>query len=110
MTFLEILFLILFGISAVGNVFQAVFGLKIEYNQTQIMSTYNINANENNNLNLINDTIILSNAYMVTSFATNYTNFKIYMPAISTNYKVTQKLMSVITNQSNTTKIGLIPR
>jgi hypothetical protein len=110
LSIIEIILLILFGISAVGNVFQAIFGIKIENNQTQIMQTTTLNVNENQNLNLVNDSIYFSNATVIADLGGGRTNLDFIIPLKMTNYTVKYSQLWAVTNQSNYTKVGLIPR
>lgn len=109
MTVLEIVLLIGFGISAMGNVFWALFGIKIENNQTQIVESYNVNENHNENINLANTTLLLTNTTLVFSVSNGKTNW-IMKFNLSTNnhYKISQNF--AVTNKTNYTKLGLINR
>jgi hypothetical protein len=109
MTILEIILLILFGASFLGNITQFLCGVKIENNQTQIVQTYSMNINENNNMNIVNSPLILTNASIVTWVSNGATNFRMVF-GLSTNIKARVTEAWAVTNQSNTTKIGIIPK
>jgi len=107
---MELVLFILLGVSVAGNIFQAIFGIKIENNQTQIVQNVNVNQNLNENLNLVNTELILTNAYINTTIEGNRTNFRMVFPIISTNFKTQIKDISIISNASNWSTISLIRR
>lgn len=110
MTILEIILLCLFGASFLGNITQFLCGVKIENNQTQIVQTYSLNQNDNANYNIVNSTMVFTNASVVAVVTNGVTNFRIVFGSLSTNVKARITEAWAVTNQSNTTKIGLIPK
>jgi hypothetical protein len=100
---------ILFGASFLGNITQFLCGVKIENNQTQIVQTYSLNQNDNANYNIINSPMTLTNAQVVTYVSNGVTNFRV-MFNYSTNVKDRIMQAWAVTNQTNTTKIGIIPK
>lgn len=107
MTILEIVLLVLLGISGTGNIVQLVTGIKIEVSQQQVSQNFNMNVNDNINLNLINSTFLLTNISINSSVVDGRTNFYMSYNYFSTN--MTAKMMQVlaVTNQSNWMKVGL---
>ena len=111
MRMLEWILGILLGISIVGNVCQAIFGIRIEVVQSQetVVQNYNVNRNENNNLNIINSSVTLTNAQLKSVSLTN--GAQIPYPIIG-RYRMEVSNFLSMTNelQTNYVQIGILKR